>query len=676
MITLYITPQQYIPGTVRDIAIQKRKRGNPKSKNKCYYKDTICTFDIETSRLPDIEQSIMYVWQFHIHKVKCTIVGRTWAELDQLLKQIVSELDEDQRLMIFVHNLSYEFQFMRAIYDFETEEVFAIDSRKVLKCSMYRNALEFRCSYLHSNMSLEEYTNKFDVEHKKLSGEDFNYNIIRYPWTPLSDQELLYTLHDVWGLAEAIEKEMSVDEDNLYSFPLTSTGYVRRDVKAAMRCCKQWAVVPQLPDLEIYKLCREAFRGGDTHANRFYVGHVLENVKSADRSSSYPDVICNADFPVSPFVESDDKTYSEVLRLMYDRKKALLLRISVTNIRLRDPLWGFPYISKDKCKRVEGAVIDNGRVIEARYIETTLTDIDFRILLDQYDFDDIVFNTVFYARYGKLPDAMCDVVREYYRRKTALKDVDGQEVYYMKSKNKLNACYGMTAQDPVKQDIIFSNGDWSEANNPVDELLTASNERAFLCYQWGVWVTAHARFQLQEMIKLAGHFAVYVDTDSVKYLGEVDFSAYNAARIADSKKSGAFADDRKGNRHYMGVAESDGFYATFKTLGAKKYVYTKTLGGKCHVTIAGVNKKKGGAELDSRGGIEAFEPGFIFYDAGGTESIYNDHPENGVIYRDGQPLEITPNVVIKDSTYKVGITGEYERLLDFVAKSIDFPHIL
>lgn len=670
---MYITPEEYKPGTLKAIPIQKRKRGNPKSKTKCYYKDVICAFDIESSRLPDIEQSIMYVWQFHMHH-HCTIVGRTWEQFRTLLYQLLEELEEDQRLMVFVHNLSYEFQFLRAVYDFETSEVFAIDSRKVLKCSMFEGRIEFRCSYLHSNMSLEEYTNKFDVEHKKLSGEEFDYSVIRYPWTPLTDKELLYTLHDVWGLAEALEKEMSVDGDNLYSIPMTSTGYVRRDVKAAMRCCKQWAVVPQLPDIEIYKLCREAFRGGDTHANRYYVGYILHDVKSADRSSSYPDVICNCQFPVSPFVESADKSHAEVLRLMYDRKKALLLRIAVTGLRLRDPLWGFPYISKDKCKRVDKGVIDNGRVIEAAYIETTLTDIDFRIFLDQYEFDDIVHTSVYYARYGNLPDALCDVVREYYRRKTELKDIDGQEVYYMKSKNKLNACYGMTAQDPVKQDILFCDGDWKEANNPIEELLTASNERAFLCYQWGVWVTAHARFQLQEMLKIAGHNAVYVDTDSVKYLGEADFSEYNAARIADSKKSGAYATDQHGVTHYMGVAEADGYYATFKTLGAKKYAYTKKPGGKCFVTIAGVNKKKGGPELDRYGGLEAFEPGFIFRDAGGTESIYNDHPDNGIIYREGKPLLITPNVVIKDSTYKLGLTAEYERLLDFVAKTIDLPH--
>ena len=667
---MYITPQQYIPGTIANIQAQKRSRGNPKTKNKVTYKDVICAFDIETSRLPDIEQSIMYVWMLHIHK-HCTIVGRTWEELHLLIQKINSEL-HGETLCIFVHNLSYEFQFLQAIYKFASDEVFAVDSRKVLKCTMYDSKIELRCSYLHSNMSLLEYTEKMNVEHKKLDGEEFNYNEIRYPWTPLTERQIKYCLHDVIGLCEAIEVEMNADGDNLYSFPLTSTGYVRRDAKRAMRNVSPSFVKKQLPNLEIYTLCREAFRGGDTHANRYFAGRILKNVKSADRSSSYPDVLCNCEFPVSEFFHAGSLSFDELMYLINIRKKAVLMRISITNIRLTDELWGAPYLSRDKCRRIENGVYDNGRILEADYLETTITDIDLKIILDQYSFDDMCAFDVAYARYGKLPECFIKEVKEYYRAKTELKNVDGQEIYYMKAKNKLNSLYGMCAQDPVKQSTIFDNGDWRTAENPVEELLKASNAKAFLCYQWGVWVTAWARYRLQEGIKLAGDNFVYCDTDSVKYLGEIDWTAYNKEREKDSKKSGAYATDPNGETHYMGVYEDDGFYPEFKTLGAKKYAYTKKPGGNTYVTIAGVTKKKGGKELDKYGGLKAFSPGFVFTEAGGTESIYNDHPEIGVIERDGHKILITPNVVIKDSTYTLGITAEYESLLKNSKLPLDF----
>ena len=658
---MYITPEQYRPGMLATIPTQKRGRGNPKTRAKVSYKDVICTFDIETSRLADVEQSVMYIWMLHFHH-HLTIVGRTWAQLSKLLDQLEAEVG-DETLCIFVHNLSYEFQFLRAVHEFEQEEVFAVERRKVLKCTMRENKFEFRCSYLHSNMSLAEYTKKMGVQHVKLDGDEFDYNVERYPWTELTDKQMQYCLHDVIGLAEAIETEMQADGDNLYTFPLTSTGYVRRDAKRAMRKAPPSFVKKQLPNVEVFQLCLDAFRGGDTHANRYYAGHILKDVKSADRSSSYPDVVCNCEFPVSEFFHAGEMDFERLMYLITVRKKAVLMRISITNLRLTDEFWGAPYLSRDKCRRIERGVYDNGRILSADYLETTITDIDLRIIVDQYSFDDLCAFDVAYARYGKLPESLIAETISYYRAKTELKNVPGQEIYYMKSKNKLNSIYGMMAQKPVKQDVIFSRGEWSSADDPIPELLEKSNSKAFLCYQWGVWVTAHARAALQEGIKLAGDNFVYCDTDSVKYLGEIDWSKYNAERVKASKKSGAYATDPQGETHYMGVYEDDGYYAEFKTLGAKKYAYTFEPGGKTFVTIAGVTKRKGGVELDKYGGLKAFAPGFVFVEAGGTESIYNDNPEIDVVEREGRYIPITPNIVIKDSTYTLGITAEYESLL-------------
>ena len=667
---MVITPDQYSPGTIAEIPTQKRGKGNPKTKAKTRYKDVICTFDIESSRLPDIEQSIMYIWMLHIHP-HTTIIGRTWEELAEIVEKMNEEL-EDNTLCVFIHNLSYEFQFLQAIYNFSKDEVFAVDRRKVLKATMHENKWEFRCSYLHSNMSLAEYTKKMKVKHQKLDGDEFDYKEIRYPWTKLTDKQLQYCVNDVVGLSEAIEVEMQADGDNLYSFPLTSTGYVRRDAKKAMRNAPRGFVKNQLPNIEIYKLCREAFRGGDTHANRFYAGRILKDVFSADRSSSYPEVICNCEFPVSQFHYVGNVDFERLMYLIAVRKKAVLMRVSITNLRLTDEFWGFPYLSRDKCRRIENGAFDNGRILTADYLETTITDIDLKIILGQYSFDDMCAFDVAYARYGKLPDSFINIVISYYRAKTELKDVDGQEIYYMKSKNKINSLYGMCAQDPVKQTALFLNGDWDITETPIEELLEISNSKGWLAYQWGVWVTAHARAALQEGLKLAGENAVYCDTDSVKYVGAVDWTEYNNGRIAASKKSGAYATDPKGVQHYMGVYEADGYYPEFKTLGAKKYAFTKKTGGETYVTIAGVTKRKGGKELDRFGGLKAFNPGFVFVEAGGTESIYNDHPEIECIEREGRPLRITPNIVIKDSTYTLGITDEYEKLLENSRVLLDF----
>ena len=117
----------------------------------------------------------------------------------------------------------------------------------------------------------------------------------------------------------------------------------------------------------------------------------------------------------------------------------------------------------------------------------------------------------------------------------------------------------------------------------------------------------------------------------------------------------------------MGVYEQEDGYRQFITMGAKKYAY-ESEDGHIAVTVSGVNKKKGGVELERHGGLKAFKSGFVFHEAGGTESVYNDEPEVKEYYADGRTIPITRNVVIRDSTYTLGITYEYEQLLTTVQK--------
>lgn len=620
--------------------------------------DCITAFDIETTNLRQYEQAIMYIWQWGFEWGD-VVVGRTWDELKAFIDGLVDHLG-GKVLPVYVHNLSFEFQFLRTIYDFAPQEVFAVKSRKVLRATMY-DVLELRCSYIHSNMSLDEYTKRMGVKHTKRSGEKYDYEKERYPWTPLTNYEMEYATYDVIGLIEALEVEMDADGDNCKTVPLTSTGYVRRDTKAAMKKGPVKEVKECLPDVPLYQMLRAAFRGGDTHANRYYAGRILKNVKSADRSSSYPDVICNCPFPVRPFIRSGAIDVAE----LFADGNAVVATIALYNIELRDAHWGDPYLSRDRCRDIKSGYYDNGRILRAEQLVTTLTDIDWRIVSETYKFDAVIIDS-YRTKYGRLPQQIIDVNIEYYRRKTELKGVDGEEIYYMKSKNKLNSIYGMTAQDPGKQDILFIDGVFTELEEPLETVLERYNKRAFLTYAWGVWVTAWARYRLYEGVKLAGDGFVYCDTDSVKYVGDIDWSEYNKQRVADSEKSGAYATDPHGVTHYMGVFEEEGTAEEFKTLGAKKYVFRKN--GKLTITVAGVGKIAGAKELEAAGGIEAFTPGFVFRDAGGLDAVYNDAPPMEHIEAEGKRARLGPNVYLRPSEYTVGITNEYEKILEEIEK--------
>lgn len=679
-------------GKFEGLEILPRRRGNPGGK-KMQYLSTFATFDVETSKieLDGQPHAFVYVWMMYFKQFDLMVTGRTIGEYFEFLQALKDHLSVC--LVVYVHNLSYEFQFLSGVYEFASDDVFAVKSRKVAKAVLLET-YEFRCSQILSNMSLALYTKKYGVKHGKLSGDEYDYSKIRYPWSDLTEREWDYCTNDVVGLSECIDVELYLGHFDVSTIPLTSTGFVRRDLKRAMRDVSHTLVPSIQPPYEVYQMLRAAFRGGDVHANRYYANQIMHNVKSFDRSSSYPDVLCNCKYPMSRFVKIEDLSPEGIDREI-KRKRALLLRIAIRDCRLKNPRWPSPYLSRHKCEILEVnsdnyAQFDNGRILSAPLVITTVTDIDFAIISEQYAGDYYVLDG-YSARYGFLPTPYVDCVRMYYDSKTRLKGDPEQIPFYEKSKNKLNSCYGCAAQDPVKLSNYYINGEWFPGDSPdlPEELRQDPKEvykdycrKSWSMYAWGVWCTAWARLRLYEGVKMAalqrpdldaeceGKHSdfVYCDTDSVKYIGDIDWTEYNAERKKASIENRAFATDAKGRQHYMGVYEADGEYARFLTLGSKKYV-TEDPDGTMHVTISGVGKRKAPAEIAKAGGMEAMiyndrQGLFTFREAGGTELKYNDEKYYTTLDIDGHKLDITRNVAICDSTYTLGMTEEYYLLLN------------
>lgn len=609
--------------------------------------------------MDEIKQAVMYHWQACIDGMIC--VGRTWEEFETFLHEIDRWLPEGLCMVFYVHNLGYEFQFLRAVHDFQPDEVFCLTGRKVAKCEI-GSRFEFRCSYCLTNMSLREFLKKMGVEHQK--GE-LDYSVRRFPWTPLTEQELEYCVIDVLGLWEALRIMFKTDHSTLANVPLTSTGYVRTDFKRAMR---QGGYLPMVhdcaPSYDVYLALRRAFRGGNTHANRCYTGIILENVTSYDRASSYPDVLVNMPYPVKPFIKDQTSDPDELLDGF-----PYVMCIDFFDMDLQDPFWGCPYLSIHKCYNLQGAINDNGRVVKAKRFQTWLTDIDLAIVRQQYTWSKAVITTCYRSEYGLLPAGMKEVTMEYYERKTKLKGVKGQEVYYMKAKNKLNSIYGMCATNPVRTSLVFNGHDFDVKEVDEREELQKANKKSFTVFAWGCWCTSWARWWLEKAIRLCGHNFVYCDTDSVKYVGEVDFTELNREIQEKSEKHHAYADDPAGVRHYLGIYEHDDTYRRFCTLGAKKYAY-EDKDGKLHITIAGVSK--GGAS--EMGKLENFKEGFIFRESAGQEACYNDEWMESPIEIDGHLLSISPNIYLSQSEYTLGLTLEYKRL--FFLTQEDFYKLL
>lgn len=615
----------------------------------------IAAFDIETTGIPSIRQSVLYHWQFQLD-LDFTVTGRTWGELIEWFDALSASLGYFN-LVVWVHNLNYEFQFLAGVLDIDGGDVRCMGSRDVLRFK-YRH-LDFRCSFKQLGMSLAAACEKWKVFHGKLSGGDFNYRKQRFPWTELTPEELEYCLNDVRGLVEVMYKRRSGDSN--YTMPLTKTGYIRRRAKEALKWRLQQSKDEQ-SDFGLYKMLREAFRGGNTHANRFYAGRVLHDIGSSDRSSSYPDTMVNDLFPSGRFTVHEP---GEFETLYQEGREALVFRLRIWDIHLKIFYWGFPYLPFSKCRKVVHPDLDNGRILEAEFLETTMTDVDFDILTSEYDFEYEIIE-LRGSPYAPLPDEFIALINALYKDKTELKGVAGKEDEYHRSKENINSAYGMMVQDPGKRDYEFIPGD--ERNGGFVQVLGNDEDHYYemigntpLLYAWGVWVTAWARFRLEEALMIAGEQAVYTDTDSVKHFGEVDFTEYNRQRMERSIQNGGVASDRGGVTHYLGVMETEHRSALFITYGAKKYA-TMNENGKLEITIAGVPKRKGAEELEKYGGIDALREGFVFRESGRTESVYNDTAYGPYDTGEGV-VDVTRNLYIEDTTYTLHLTDEYRELI-------------
>lgn len=230
--------------------------------------------------------------------------------------------------------------------------------------------------------------------------------------------------------------------------------------------------------------------------------------------------------------------------------------------------------------------------------------------------------------------------------------------------------YGMSATDPVHQDIFYKDGDYkvSTYEDFTQEELLKLLKNASFPYQWGVYTTALARKQLQDAIKLCGDRIVYCDTDSVKVIGDIDISKLNDKLMQKAIQSKAYADDMNGKRHYIGLFEFDGHYDQFITQGAKRYAYSS--GGKLGITVAGVSKKINedtgiSFAVEELKRLDRFRVGMTWRKAGGTISVYNDSDD--IDYTDpesGNTIHIGKNVAIVPSTYVMTYSKDYRLLLN------------
>ena len=627
-----------------------RKRGARTFKKTDYILNYPIAFDIETSSFynEDGEKTaIMYIWTLAIGDN--IIIGRTWNEFVEVIKTLseLLNLGQHRRAYIYVHNLAYEFQFMR--HYFTWEEVFAISERKPAK-AVTTDGIEFRCSYIESGYNLEtigKNLKKYPV--RKMVG-DLDYSKIRHSGTPLNNKELGYCINDVKILISYIKEKMEQYGD-ITKLSLTKTGYTRRYCRS--KCLgrqnfdyKKLIETLTINDPEEYEQLKRGFQGGYTHANAAYFDEILNNVISYDFTSSYPAVMLAEMYPMSRGERLENvsrETFEESLKYY-----CCLFDIEFINLR---PVKEYDhYISASRCfDHSKDLVEDNGRVVSASMLKTTITEQDFEIIKKFYTCD--TYRISNFIRYKKdyLPKPFIECIISLYEDKTKLKGVKGKEAEYQAAKENLNSLFGMCCTDIIQKENKYSNAyGWFERSPSIlDKLDEYNNDKGrFLFYPWGVWITAYARRNLWTAIYNLKEDYIYSDTDSVKVLNadkHADyFEKYNKWITNRIKRTcdyyGIDADRTapetiEGIKKPLGVWDFDGEYKRFKTLGAKRYI-TEDMEGNFKITVAGLSKKYGAEYLKKKGDpFKAFTEGLRIPadETGKNTHTYIDDLRSGVV---------------------------------------------
>lgn len=671
--------------TVKKRSHHKQKDGKSAT---TIYSESIITFDIEVTSawlengkvIPytkgkDAEYwnslqpiALCYIWQFSCDGV--VYYGRELKDFENVLNDLPSNI----QFIIWVHNLSYEFQFLRNIVEWKS--VFAKSPHKPIKAVplKYEN-IEFRCSYMLTRLKLESWGKQLGLP--KMVG-DLDYEKMRTPYTELTEAEMGYCERDCLVVEKGIQdyvRRYGLQKD----IPLTQTGTVRKVVKDKLMsdydyCRYIKKLVPR--DASQYRLFRDIFAGGYTHANRFYSGKIITgHIEHYDFSSSYPTVMVCEKMPSTPFVYvgstfPNESTFEDM---------AYIFHLRFTNLRC---VTFNTYIQYAKAKG-ENFELDNGRVMSASVLELNCTELDYLTIKESYKWDSVECIRVYRSFKNYLPKDFISYVLELYGNKTTLKNVAGYEDLYMQSKSYINALFGMSCTAIIQSNVKLEGDEWiieplteEYVNKKLDALRNGNirDKRYFLNYAWGCWITAYARRNLWKCIIPNDYNVLYVDTDSIFLNGTGNFDWYNKEII--NKLERACDDlgiDRnlirpktpKGIETPLGIFTREEDCVEFCTLGAKRYVERRD-DEKLYLTVSGINKEAVELLEDD---ISNFKDGFDFNkDADCVSKRLSTYCNNmpKCTFDDGYKFNYKYGINLRRCGYLLTMTDEYKELIEYL----------
>ena len=441
--------------------------------------------------------ALQYVWQVHLedaYGMHFTVMGRTWPDFDEFLNTLTAKVFEDAQplqnkrktkkevrptMHLYIHNESYEYNFLRNLYDDDFKKVhttksktntkaranvFARERNKPLKTTMGMNGciIHIHDTLCLVNRSLKNWGKDEKLPVQKLDEPEDFYLPVRTPKTPLMLDELHYSNNDVEVMYYGLKKYRD-RYAHLANIPMTQTGEVRIDLRQNVAeknadwvasCRNVYADMT----LDSYTELMQLFSGGWTHANAFntcknFGSFAKGLVQCLDFRSSYPAVMTQFTFPVTSFKLGTIQDKKDIDAMdPVRRKRRYYIKAKYTKLMSE---MNNNYFSASKALEIGDCWMDNGKVVKADTITVLLTDLDYISFSACYTWatEEIEFVKVADADY--LCAEMVATILDYYKGKTSLKGVVGAESMYAIKKQFVNAVYGDTVFKDVSDAVLY-----------------------------------------------------------------------------------------------------------------------------------------------------------------------------------------------------------------------------
>lgn len=696
-----------------------------KKKTKIYCDDIIC-FDTESCNffvspdgkvysindifklcnyhVPKIEKcfetfkagALPYIWQCSIND--WVLYGRELPEFNNILTYI-KEKTAGAETHVWIHNISWEYQFLREIM--QLDDKFFTEARKPL--NLKQDGLVFRCSYRLTNLSLAKWGEQIGVD--KAVG-DLDYHALYTPWSELGEQPMHYCEQDLRVMIAGI-RNYKKQYKHIKDIPFTQTGIPRRDIKKLGRKTPGFTVKVakmQPKTAEEWKIYHATYAGGLTLINPDHAGILFQchtpgapgyiNVssdpdnpisqRSIDRKSAYPAAMLEK-YPSSAFFKTSEAPTWE------DGNHHLCL-LEFRNLKARYDVTPW---SASKRIMIQGATYNpdglsknNGKIIKCDRYAGYFLETDYQLLKMFYTWDECIVHSHRVALSDYMDKHVVEYMLKRYEAKT-LRKTDPDPTIYNLEKQKLNSIYGMCGTALIHDDIIEDGWDFHTRHKSDEEIIADLKKlqdydyNNVLPYIWGCYVTSHQRYALMSTLARIGETPKealaklsYTDTDSGKgSYTDADMQIvdninqriieWTEKRLKDQGIDPELArpKDKKGRPQHLGTWENDANYYEILYLRAKAYAYRQNKNDITHITLAGVPKAAGcilQSPADLKEGLY-----FDIFQSRKNLCQYIDGDNPQVIMPDGYQVTNKCGCVIRPTSYTLKLDNEYRQLIKY-----------